>query len=97
MILCDPTTNTTTVEAAQNTTDKVSPLLNIVIDKLQIEPGVRMLVTEFMDVDRKCDTRNDLSDAGIINSVRSDETSETEADEDVEDIPEEPMPTAKDV
>ena len=85
------------MEATKNTTVKVSPLLNIVIDKLQPETGVRMSVTEFMDVDRKCETRNDLSDADIINSVRRDETSETGADEDVEDIPEEPMPTAKDV
>ena len=94
----DPTsTTTTTVEAAPNTTDKVTPLLNIVIEKLQIEPGVRMSVTEFMDVDHNCETMNDLSDADIIKSVRTDETSETEAEEDEDDIPEEPMPTAKEV
>ena len=96
IIPCDPTsTTTTTAEAAPNTTDKVTPLLNIVIEKLQIEPGVRMSVTEFMDVDHNCETMNDLSDADIIKSVKTDETSETEAEEDEDDIPEEPMPTAK--
>ena len=98
IIPCDPiSTTTTTVEAAPNTTDKVTPLLNIVIEKLQIEPGVRMSVTEFMDVDHNCETMNDLSDADIIKSVRTDEKSETEAEEDEDDIPEEPMPTAKEV
>ena len=56
-----------------------------------------MSVTEFMDVDHNCETMNDLSDADIIKSVRTDEKSETEADEDEDDIPEEPMPTAKEV
>ena len=85
-------TTTTTVEAAPNTTDKVIPLLNFIIEKLQIEPCLRMSVTEFMDVDHNCETMNDLSDdlsdADIIKSVRTDETSETEA---------EPMPTVKEV
>ena len=56
-----------------------------------------MSVTEFMDVDHNCETMNDLSDADIIKSVRTDETSETVAEEDEDDIPEEPMPTAKEV
>ena len=56
-----------------------------------------MSVTEFMDVDHDCETINDLSDADINKSMRTDETSETEAEEDEDDIPEEPMPTAKEV
>ena len=79
------------VKAALNTTDNISSLPSIFIDKLQAETGVRISVTEFMDVDRNCETINDLSDADIINS------SETEAEEAEEDIPEEPKPTAKEV